>query len=73
MILIGHQYKNHEEINLDNPFNCLYCLILAVWSTVFIEVWKRREHEIAHLWNMSGYKGNDAEMPDYRADLIVDH
>jgi hypothetical protein len=35
-------------------------------------MWKRREHEIAHLWNMSGYKGDDAEMPDYKADITID-
>jgi len=57
-----------KEVDLDNPFNCLYCLILAVWSTVMIEVWKRRESEIAHVWNMTNYQGDDAEMPDYRAD-----
>ena len=37
-----------------------------------IEVWKRKENEIAHLWNMTNYKGNDAEIPDYRAEYIID-
>lgn len=40
-------------MTLDNPYNCLYCIILAVWMTVFIEMWKRRESEIAHMWNMT--------------------
>lgn len=72
MIIIGLQYKNNEsEINLDNPFNCLYCLVLAVWSTVLIEVWKRKENEIAHIWNMTDYKGDDAELPDYRAEYVI--
>lgn len=35
-------------------------------------MWKRRESEIAHMWNMTGYKGDDAEMPDYRADFVID-
>ncbi len=72
MTLIVYQYKTHDKINLDNPFNCLYCLILAVWSTVFIEVWKRKESEIGHLWNMSSYQGVDTEMPDYRSDFVID-
>jgi branched-subunit amino acid permease len=72
MYLIGMQVKDKEEINLDNPFNCLYCIILAIWSTVFIEMWKRRECEIAHMWNMTGYKGDDNEIADYRADYVID-
>jgi hypothetical protein len=30
-----------------------------------IEMWKRKESEIAHLWNMKGYKGNDEERKDF--------
>lgn len=73
MYLINDQRKDVNEgkdveVNLDNPYNCLYCIILAFWTTVMIEIWKRRESEIAHLWNMTDNKGNDAEMPDYRAE-----
>jgi hypothetical protein len=25
---------------------------MALWSTILIEAWKRRQNEIAHLWNM---------------------
>lgn len=25
------------------------------------------------MWNMTDYKGDDAEMPDYKADLVIDH
>lgn len=31
-----------------------------------IELWKRKENEIAHIWNMKGYKGNDEERKDYK-------
>ena len=46
MVLIGDQVYHKKEINIDNPYNCLYCLVMAVWSTLFIEMWKRRENEI---------------------------
>ncbi|CDW85080.1 anoctamin-like protein [Stylonychia lemnae] len=72
MIIIGGQIKDKKPIDLDNPFNCLYCLVLAIWSTVFLEVWKRKESEIAHIWNMTGYLGADTEMPDYRSDFVID-
>ena len=61
MAELKYQYYNNEEdgITVDNPFNCLYCIIMAVWSTIFIEVWKRREFEIGLLWNMNTFKGED--------------
>jgi len=45
---------------------------MSVWSTFLMEVWKRRQHEIAHLWNMSGEAGNTQEMPDFKADVEID-
>ena len=72
MVNLYDQSQNGRKLTLDNPYNCLYCLILAVWSTVFIEMWKRRESEIAHMWNMKDFQDVDAEMPDYRAELVID-
>lgn len=64
---------NSDTISVDNPFNCLYCIILAVWSTVFIEVWKRREFEIALVWNMNDFKFDDQERREFKADFFIDH
>jgi hypothetical protein len=72
MYKIDGQRKNHEAFNIDNEWNCLYCIILAIWSTVMVEVWKRRECEIAHYWNMTNYKGDDSERPQYVADVAID-
>lgn len=46
---------------------------MAVWSTIFIEVWKRREYEIAHMWNVSDYKGEDVQRAEFKADYIIDN
>jgi hypothetical protein len=29
---------------------------MALWTTVFIEVWKRREAELANIWRMENYE-----------------
>ena len=36
----------------DNPYNILYCIVLAVWSTVMVEMWKRKESEICWKVNV---------------------
>lgn len=69
---------NSEEITeaageaLDTPFNFVYAIFLAIWATVMMEVWKRRESELAHIWRMKGYIGNDAERPDFKYEYVVD-
>jgi hypothetical protein len=37
-----------------------------------IEVWKRRECEIAHIWNMQNYVGRDSEKNDYKFEYVID-
>jgi hypothetical protein len=53
MVNLWHQKKNGLPYSVDSPYNCLYSLFMALWSTLLMEAWKRRQHEIAHLWNMS--------------------
>ena len=57
---------------LETPFNFVYAIFLAIWATVMMEVWKRRESELAHIWRMKGYVGNDAERPDFKYEYVVD-
>lgn len=72
MYVIIQQYRAGIAISMDNPFNVLFCLIMAIWSTIMIEVWKRRENELIHLWGMSGFKGDEAELPDFKYDYKID-
>jgi hypothetical protein len=63
---------NGLPYSVDTPYNCLYSLVMAVWSTVLIEVWKRRQNEIAHLWNMTDkIKRQDFKMPEFRSDPVI--
>ena len=72
MYLLISQYVDKETVNIDNPFNLLYCLILAIWSTVMIEVWKRVQNEIAFMWSMTNFSEEEQVMADYRADYVPD-
>jgi anoctamin-10 len=48
---------------------------MAVWSTIFVEVWKRREHEIAHIWRMGNFENQiqQDDRADFKAELVIDH
>jgi hypothetical protein len=73
MVLVADQFKNDKPISLDSPYNCLYSLFMAVWSTVLMEIWKRRQNEIAHMWNTSKtYLMDDVQRSEFKADYIID-
>lgn len=57
---------------MDNPYTTLYCLVMAVWSTLLMEVWKRKQNEIAHLWSMKSHKRDDQVRPNFKADMTID-
>lgn len=70
MYLIINQYLNDLPYSIDTPYNFIYCILMAVWSTVLMEVWKRRQNEISHMWNMNINKNDDSERPQFNADLV---
>ena len=72
MYLLYTQHSNGEEYSIDTPVNCLYCLMMAVWSTILMELWKRRQNEIAHIWGVRSYKSNENIRPEFKADLSID-
>jgi hypothetical protein len=37
---------------------------------VVVEVWKRRESEIAHMWNMTDYSAEDAVRKEYDSNIV---
>jgi len=74
MVNLYDQFSKGLPYSVDTPYNCLYSLVMAVWSTVLIEVWKRRQNEIAHLWNMNeaNVKRQDYIIPEFTADPVID-
>ena len=69
---VENDYSFEIRNALDTPLCVIYCIILAIWATVMMEVWKRREHELAHIWNMKGYVGHDSERSDYQFEYVID-
>ena len=35
---------------VDNPVNYLYLLMMAIWSTFYVESWKRKQNGLNYLW-----------------------
>mmetsp|Transcript_3345 Transcript_3345/g.5234 ORF Transcript_3345/g.5234 Transcript_3345/m.5234 type:complete len:960 (+) Transcript_3345:112-2991(+) len=48
-VLFCHQlYTGH----VDDPYSPYFMILIAVWSTVFLEYWKRRNSALAYSWGV---------------------
>jgi len=49
----------------DNATNPYYCIFIALWATVYIEMWKRRNAEISMLWDLVDYEEKERVRPSF--------
>jgi hypothetical protein len=57
---------------LDVPWVPLYSLTLAVWSIVMLELWKRRNAELAVRWGVLNYEAEEVVRPQFAGQWRVD-
>ena len=50
---------------IDNQFVPIYCILLSIWITFFNQFWRRRQNELAYLWNMKSYRRDEGERPEF--------
>ena len=36
--------------SVDSYWNYLYVVVLGLWSTIYIESWKRKQNTLKHMW-----------------------
>lgn len=40
------------DLALDSVWNGLFGIAVSLWSTVFVESWKNKQHTLIHLWDL---------------------
>lgn len=66
-------YKTSNVLSvIDNEFNGLYGLFLSIWSTMFIQSWKKKQEMIRFYWNISDemVKKDDERAEDFKFNLV---
>ena len=60
-----------SHTSLDSPLVPFFCLLMALWASVFIEQWRRREAVLANEWGVWQMDANDEELtrPEYRGRM----
>lgn len=47
----------------------VFAVFMALWSTFFLEYWKRKEKTYAMKWGMSGFEDEEIDRPQFEGDL----
>nr|CAD2192904.1 unnamed protein product [Meloidogyne enterolobii] len=51
----------------DNYATIAFTVIMSIWMTVFVELWKRYHAELAYKWNVLGYEPDEEVIrPEYQ-------
>lgn len=53
-IILGLYMLFYGDFN--SQFIPVYAILMALWSTLFVESWKRRENELSFLWDMHDFQ-----------------
>ena len=60
MVFIAPEWSINEYFAfVDSEFNCLYGIFLAIWYTVLIETWKKKEAHLMFEWDLNILKEKD--------------
>lgn len=48
-----------------------YSLAMIIWAIVFIEIWKRKENQLAIQWGVRNYSKNERRRTEFKGDRWV--
>jgi hypothetical protein len=56
LMLFGYQLRTYIKFGkwtyaLDSPMNGIYGILVAIWATLFVISWKRKQKMITHMWS----------------------
>lgn len=51
--------------SFDNAITPFYTLIICLWGTIFLEVWKRKNATLAYEWDVDTFEQNEPDRPEF--------
>ncbi|GET02867.1 anoctamin-7 [Rhizophagus clarus] len=62
--------KNDFSIIWDNALTVPFAFFMAVWSTCYLETWKRYNASIAYDWDVMDYEREELPRPEFYGTII---
>lgn len=52
--------------SFDNGITPYFGLVICVWGTIFLEMWKRKNCELAYEWDVEDFEQNEPDRPSFK-------
>jgi hypothetical protein len=59
------------HFTLKNTFNIIYGILMMLWSIIYLEVWKRKERNLAVKWGVRNYSKHDKQHAGFTGEKMV--
>ncbi|XP_033742863.1 anoctamin-4-like isoform X2 [Pecten maximus] len=56
---------NIIKSSFDNEVTPFFALIICVWGTLFLELWKQKSARCAYLWDVQEFEANEPDRPEF--------
>eukprot|EP00164_Ancoracysta_twista_P002959 GFYU01003941.1.p2 GENE.GFYU01003941.1~~GFYU01003941.1.p2 ORF type:complete len:695 (+),score=263.15 GFYU01003941.1:52-2136(+) len=56
---------------VNNPLVPSYCVIMALWSTFFLEFWKREQVTYSVRWGMTEFEEEEQARPEFYGEEVI--
>ncbi|XP_033742824.1 anoctamin-4-like isoform X4 [Pecten maximus] len=53
------------KLAFDNDVTPFFALLVCLWGTVFLEMWKRKSATLAYEWDVDNYDSNEPDRPQF--------
>ncbi len=54
---------------IDNGGTVFFSIVMAIWSVLFIEFWKRQQNTLQFEWDIIDFENKDVTRPEYEAGV----
>jgi hypothetical protein len=69
LIVLAVQRAPNVEENDMRGVTAVYCCMIIIWSTIFIEHWKRKEATFAVQWGQTDFFEDEQVRPTFRGEF----
>ncbi|CAB4034583.1 Hypothetical predicted protein, partial [Paramuricea clavata] len=62
---VGETVQGWLRDSFDNDATPFFALIICLWGTIFLELWKRKTAELAYQWDVSDFEEQEPNRPQF--------
>ncbi|XP_060576313.1 anoctamin-4-like isoform X2 [Ruditapes philippinarum] len=61
---IADLFKNIKG-SFDNDVTPFFAMFISIWGTLFLEIWKRKQAELAYQWDVEQFEETEPDRPEF--------